>query len=72
MIIASLFRGLRLHSGLLIFTLCIDKSHNGYKNIWAPGFGVLHNAELNVPLENGACLIITSKVSIICNNTRTV
>lgn len=50
----------------------MDEGHNGKEDIWVPGFRVPRNAELNVPPENGASLIVTSKISIICNNTRTV
>jgi hypothetical protein len=71
-ITVSMFDGLYLHSGLLIFPLCMNKGHNGNENIWVPRFRVPDDAELNVPLENGACRIATSQISIICNNTRTV
>jgi hypothetical protein len=50
----------------------MNDGHNGNENIWAPGFWVPDDAELNVSPEDGACLIVTSKISIICNNTRTV
>lgn len=50
----------------------MDEGYNSKEDIWASGFRVPRNAELNVPLENSASLIVTSKISIICNNTRTV
>jgi hypothetical protein len=49
----------------------MENGHYGSEDILAPRYGISDNAEINMSPENGSRDIIASKISIICNNTRT-